>query len=82
MKFASSQKNSDAAGKTITTTLKALSGEIETLSTSSKTVEEKFNTIFSLAEKVKEMSTSVTESMREQENGSKEVLAAIKASTW
>ncbi|UTC57038.1 HAMP domain-containing protein [Treponema sp. OMZ 305] len=72
-------EESSMQGKTITTTLKALSGEIETLSTSSKTVEEKFNTIFSLAEKVKEMSTSVTESMREQENGSKEVLAAIKS---
>ena len=71
-------EESSMQGKTITTTLKALSGEIETLSTSSKTVEEKFNTIFSLAEQVKEMSATLTESMREQENGSKEVLTAIK----
>ena len=71
-------EESSMQGKTITTTLKALSGEIETLSTSSKTVEEKFNTIFSLAEQVKEMSAMLTKSMREQENGSREVLTAIK----
>ena len=72
-------EESSVQGKTITTTLKTLSGEIETLSTSSKTVEEKFNAIFTLAEQVKEMSARLTEAMREQENGSKEVLTAIKS---
>ena len=72
-------EESSAQGKTITTTLKTLSGEIETLSASSKTVEAKFNAIFTLAEQVKEMSARLTESMREQENGSKEVLTAIKS---
>ena len=72
-------EDSAAQGKTITATLKTLSGEIETLSASSKTVEEKFNTIFTLAEQVKEMSARLTEAMREQENGSKEVLTAIKS---
>ena len=71
-------EESSTQGKTITTTLKTLSGEIETLSTSSKTVEEKFNAIFNLAEQVKKMSALLTESMKEQENGSKEVLTAIK----
>ena len=71
-------EESSAQGKTITATLKTLSGEIETLSASSKTVEEKFNAIFTLAEQVKEMSARLTEAMREQENGSKEVLMAIK----
>ena len=71
-------EESSTQGKTITTTLKTLSGEIETLSSSSKTVEEKFNAIFNLAEQVKEMSALLTESMKEQENGSKEVLTAIK----
>jgi len=66
-------EESSTQGKTITTTLKTLSGEIETLSASSKTVEEKFNAIFTLAEQVKEMSNRLTEAMREQENGSKEV---------
>jgi len=72
-------EESSTQGKTITTTLKTLSGEIETLSASSKTVEEKFNAIFTLAEQVKEMSNRLTEAMREQENGSKEVLIAIKS---
>ena len=72
-------EESSAQGKTITATLKTLGGEIETLSASSKTVEEKFNAIFNLAEQVKEMSNRLTESMREQENGSKEVLTAIKS---
>jgi len=72
-------EESSTQGKTITTTLKTLSGEIETLSASSKTVEEKFNAIFTLAEQVKGMSDRLTEAMREQENGSKEVLIAIKS---
>jgi len=72
-------EESAAQGKTITATLKTLSGEIETLSASSKTVEEKFNAIFTLAEQVKEMSARLTEAMDEQENGSKEVLTAIKS---
>jgi len=72
-------EESSMQGKTITATLKTLSGEIETLSASSKTVEEKFNAIFNLAEQVKEMSARLTEAMREQENGSKEVLIAIKS---
>ena len=71
-------EDSAMQGKAITTTLKTLTGEIETLSASSKTVEEKFNTIFTLAEQVKEMSAHLTEAMREQEKGSREVLAAIK----
>ena len=72
-------EESSTQGKTITTTLKTLSGEIETLSASSKTVEEKFNAIFTLAEQVKDMSARLTEAMREQENGSREVLTAIKS---
>ena len=71
-------EESSTQGKAITATLKTLSAEIETLAASSKTVEEKFNAIFNLAQQVKEMSTRLTEAMREQENGSKEVLTAIK----
>ena len=72
-------EDSATQGKAITSTLKTLSGEIETLSASSKTAEEKFNAIFNLSERVKSMSDRLTEAMREQENGSKEVLAAIKS---
>ena len=71
-------EDSATQGKAITATLKVLSGEIETLSDSSRTAEEKFNTIFTLSEQVKSMSDRLTEAMREQENGSKEVLTAIK----
>ena len=71
-------EDSAAQGKTITNTLKMLSGEIEKLSISSKTAEETFNTIFTLAEQVKSMSDRLTEAASEQESGGKEVLAAIK----
>ena len=71
-------EDSAAQGKTITATLKTLSGEIEILSASSKTVEEKFNAIFNLSEQVKSMSARLTEAMREQDNGKKELLIAIK----
>ncbi|MGP1459742.1 MAG: methyl-accepting chemotaxis protein [Treponema sp.] len=65
-------------GKAITDTLKTLSDEIAGLSGASQTVEEKFNAIFQLSENVRGMSAQLTAAMREQENGSREVLAAIK----
>mgnify|MGYP000844339679 FL=1 len=71
-------EDSATQGKSITTTLKDLSAEIETLSVSSGTVGEKFNAIFNLAEQVKEMSGRLTEAMKEQEKGSREVLSAIR----
>ena len=71
-------EESSAQGKTITATLKVLSGEIEALSASAKTAEEKFNIIFSLSDQVKTMSQNLMDAMREQENGSKEVLSAIR----
>ena len=71
-------EESSTQGKTITSTLKVLSGDIEALSSSSKTAEEKFNAIFSLSEQVKMMSQKLMDAMREQENGSKEVLTAIR----
>ncbi len=71
-------EESSTQGKNITGTLKNLSAEIEILSASAKTAEEKFNVIFGLSEEVKSMSTSLTEAMQEQERGSREVLDAIK----
>jgi len=71
-------EDSALQGKTITVTLKSLTAEIETLSASSKIVEEKFNLIFELAEQVKSMSDLLTATIREQEHGSKEILSAIK----
>ena len=71
-------EESSVQGKTITDTLKKLSDDIKGLSDSSKIVEEKFNAIFQLSENVRGMSAELTAAMREQENGSREVLAAIK----
>ena len=71
-------EDSAIQGKTITATLKSLTAEIETLSASSKIVEGKFNLIFELAEQIKSMSDLLTAAMKEQENGSKEILSAIK----
>ncbi|UTC63439.1 Cache 3/Cache 2 fusion domain-containing protein [Treponema sp. OMZ 787] len=71
-------EESSSQGKTITETLKILSGEIDSLSASAKTAEEKFNTIFNLSDQVKSMSQSLIDAMREQENGSREVLTAIR----
>ena len=71
-------EESSAQGKNITATLKSLSGEIEALSSAAKTVEDKFNVIFALSEQVRDMSTRITDAMREQEHGSKEVLTAIR----
>jgi len=71
-------EESASQGKTITATLKSLSSEIEGLSSSSKVVELKFNVIFNLAKQVLEMSERLTEAMKEQSNGSREVLSAIK----
>ena len=71
-------EESASQGKAITDTLKKLSDDIKGLSDSSKIVEEKFNAIFSLSENVRSMSAELTAAMREQENGSRKVLAAIK----
>jgi len=71
-------EESSSQGKNITATLKVLGGEIELLSASAKTVEEKFTTIFNLSEQVKMMSNQLTEAMREQGSASQEVLVAIR----
>ncbi len=71
-------EESGSQGKAITETLKNLSSGIETLAKSSKNVEEKFEVIFDFANEVKGMSTHLMEAMQEQENGSKEVLAAMR----
>jgi len=70
-------EESSAQGKMISTTLKSLSEEISSLSTSSKNVGENFNVIFSLGEEVKNMSERIMAAMREQEAGSQHILQAI-----
>ncbi len=63
--------------KKISTVLKNLSGEIDSLSASSKHAEEKFNTIFGLSEQVLQMSHNLMGAMKEQQIGSNEVIEAI-----
>ena len=71
-------EESSMQGKNITTTLKNLSGEIESIGSSATLVEGKFNTIFELSEQVRNMSAKIMEVMREQECGGKEVLRAME----
>jgi methyl-accepting chemotaxis protein len=71
-------EESSAQGKNITTTLKELGIEIDSLAGSSKSVEEKFTIIFNLSEQVNTMSAALMDAMKEQEKGSGEVLTAIK----
>ena len=71
-------EESNTQGQAITDTLTALSKEIESLSSSSKIVEEKFNVISTLAGKVKDLSAMLTKSLGEQEINSRKVLNAIR----
>ena len=71
-------EESSAQGKMITTTLKNLGSEIESLSSSSKAVEDKFNVIFDEAEQVKAISSELTETLQRQEASNNEVLTVIR----
>ena len=71
-------EESSAQGKSITETLKKFGDEISVLSSSAKIVEEKFNVIHNISENVRNMSAELTSAMQEQENGSREVLTAIR----
>jgi len=70
-------EESSIQGKNISKTLKVLSGEIEELSFSSKILEEKFTTIFQLAEQVKGISGRLNLAMKEQEAGTHEILNSV-----
>ena len=74
-------EESSSQGATITETLKMLSGELSILSEASKKAEEKFNIIFNLSENVKQMSSSLNETVEKQHNKSQEMLEDIKAIT-
>ena len=71
-------EESSTQGKTITATLKHLSGDINSLDQATRTVEEKFNAIYGLSERIMQMSSQMTLAMHEQNSGSQEVLSAIK----
>ena len=71
-------EESSTQGKAITSTLKHLSGDISSLDQATRTVEEKFNAIYGLSERIMQMSSQMTLAMHEQNSGSQEVLSAIK----
>lgn len=71
-------EESSIQGKSITSTLKGLSGEISTLNDSIRTVSNSFDSIYSLANQVQNISNKLTEAMLAQSEGSSEILAAIK----
>jgi len=70
-------EESSVQGKNITATLKNFSNEIEMLSGISRTVEEKFNSIFTLADQVKEISNKIIAAMEEQSSCSRAVLSTM-----
>ena len=70
-------EDSAAQGKAITATLKILSGEITSMSDSSQNAGEKFNVIFDLSDKVREMSHRLMTAMQEQAVNSRNVLESI-----
>ena len=70
-------EESSIQGKTITATLKNFSDEIETLSGISRTVEEKFNSIFTLSDQVKAISNKIITAMQEQSSCSHDVLGTM-----
>ena len=71
-------EESSTQGKAITTTLKTLSGDISSLTESTRTVEEKFGAIYSISERIQQVSIEMNNAIQEQNSGSKEVLEAIK----
>ena len=72
-------EESSTQGKTITDTLKNLSGELTTLSEASILAKDKFSSIFSLSQKLKEISQILAETMGKQEKRNSLVLEEIKA---
>ena len=69
---------SSRQGKTIFDSLKNLSDEIGVMVETTSVVTEKFSNIDAFADQVQKMSSEITESMKEQEHGSFEVLSAAK----
>lgn len=71
-------EESSSQGKAITSTLKSLGGDINSLNQATRTVEDKFNAIHNLSESIMQMSTEMNLAMQEQNSGSQEVMAAIR----
>ncbi|MGP1587052.1 MAG: methyl-accepting chemotaxis protein [Treponemataceae bacterium] len=71
-------EESSAQGKNITTVLKELKGEIESLTFAEKTVESQFLNIMTLLDLVHKRSSEIMNAMAEQSSGSTQMLSATK----
>lgn len=71
-------EESNTQGKQISVMIKESTGIIDSLTRSSAAAEHVFVEVYELAEKVLKNIESIVAAMREQENGSREVLASIK----
>ncbi len=71
-------EESGMQGKSISTTLKNLTGEITTLAGAAQKVEEKFEDIFAVSNQVKTMSTTLMGTMQNQKHNNNEVLSAME----
>ncbi|MGI5096937.1 HAMP domain-containing protein [Treponema socranskii] len=69
---------SSRQGKTISDSLKALSDQIAAMSAAADLVSDKFHIIDSYTTEVNDMSARITDALREQEEGSREVLTAVR----
>ena len=71
-------EQSNKQGKAIKTSLKSLSGALTNIAQSIMEVQEKFDTIYNVAQIVKNQETVVMNAMSEQNAGNKQVLDAMK----
>ncbi len=72
-------EQSNAQGKVIKTSLKDLSNSLKNIGESIVEVQDKFDTIYSLAHTVKEQENVVKSAMEEQNEGNRQVLEAMKS---
>lgn len=71
-------EQSSKQGKAISDSLKTLSAAIQEVSTDTKEVQEKFNVIYDLSQRVKEQENVIKNAMDEQSSGNQQVLEAMK----
>ncbi len=71
-------EDSNVQGKKITKNLKVVLDSIKTVTTSTETLQSKFNQIYDITQKVAEQETTIMRAMQEQREGGGQVLGAMK----
>ena len=71
-------EDSNVQGKKITKNLKVVLDSIKTVTSSTATLQEKFNQIYDITQKVAEQETTIMRAMQEQNEGGGQVLGAMK----